>query len=392
MRRIAARYPDVTFLAGPGLARETTLGDPQSNVFRFAPDGAQTVGGARHIRLPGPRLALGRGGRRGLGRRVEPAAASWRSSARWAAASSSGTGPRCWHRTPPPPPHAMPRRRRRRPARRLLHPGRVPAGVGGRAAAARRHLVLGGEASTTPRCCRGRRGSHGRGRRQLDPAAWRPPRVARFEAGYARPIRSSPRRASSPRTVRLRLDVGVVTALEAADGDLGETRRRSRGLPAASRCETPTGPVRLDANRQAIVRGYLDRIVLSPGRPGRQRLRSVEGVDQTYGGAITPPRAAEPRTSPSAARARRRPGPADSPPGAERPGEPRLAAARRQAAGAQAAPDEQGGVVLRDGERRPYVADALAAPAVGEADDHDGGVARASRARAARARRAGAPA
>ena len=45
MRRIAAKYPDVTFLVGTGGAQETTLRDPQPNLFRFTPDGAQSVAG-----------------------------------------------------------------------------------------------------------------------------------------------------------------------------------------------------------------------------------------------------------------------------------------------------------------------------------------------------------
>jgi hypothetical protein len=45
MRRIAAKYRDVTFLVGTGGAQETTLRDPQRNLFRFTPDGAQLVAG-----------------------------------------------------------------------------------------------------------------------------------------------------------------------------------------------------------------------------------------------------------------------------------------------------------------------------------------------------------
>ena len=45
MRKLARKYPDVTFLIGWGLAQEATLRDPQPNVFRFTPDGAQSSAG-----------------------------------------------------------------------------------------------------------------------------------------------------------------------------------------------------------------------------------------------------------------------------------------------------------------------------------------------------------
>ena len=45
MRKLARKYPDVTFLIGWGLAQEATLRDPQPNLFRFTPDGAQSSAG-----------------------------------------------------------------------------------------------------------------------------------------------------------------------------------------------------------------------------------------------------------------------------------------------------------------------------------------------------------
>ena len=51
MRRIAAKYPDVTFLVGTGGAQETTLRDAQPNLFRLTPDGAQSVAGLGDVRL-----------------------------------------------------------------------------------------------------------------------------------------------------------------------------------------------------------------------------------------------------------------------------------------------------------------------------------------------------
>ena len=49
VRRLAARYPNVTFVLGASGAQATTLSDPQPNLFRFVADGAQkTAGLAAH--------------------------------------------------------------------------------------------------------------------------------------------------------------------------------------------------------------------------------------------------------------------------------------------------------------------------------------------------------
>jgi Periplasmic binding protein len=62
VRRLAERYPDVTFILGISAAQETTLHDSQPNVFRFVADGAQSAAGlATHaFRDLGWRRAAGR--------------------------------------------------------------------------------------------------------------------------------------------------------------------------------------------------------------------------------------------------------------------------------------------------------------------------------------------
>ena len=45
LRRLAARYPDVTFLMGSSTAQEATLADSQPNVFRFVADAPQAAAG-----------------------------------------------------------------------------------------------------------------------------------------------------------------------------------------------------------------------------------------------------------------------------------------------------------------------------------------------------------
>jgi branched-chain amino acid transport system substrate-binding protein len=45
IRRLAARYPHVTFVLGASGAQAATLSDPQPNLFRFVADGAQSAAG-----------------------------------------------------------------------------------------------------------------------------------------------------------------------------------------------------------------------------------------------------------------------------------------------------------------------------------------------------------
>src|SRR5262245_61324815 len=45
MRRLASRYPDVTFILTASAAQESTMRDSQPNVFRFVADAAQSAAG-----------------------------------------------------------------------------------------------------------------------------------------------------------------------------------------------------------------------------------------------------------------------------------------------------------------------------------------------------------
>jgi branched-chain amino acid transport system substrate-binding protein len=81
---------------------------------------------------------------------------------------------------------------------------------------------------------------------------------------------------------------GVLRGLEDADGQLGEGRRRLHEALSHVRLDLPTGPVRLDENRNAVRRIYLKRIVFRDGRrQADQLVRVVPGVEQSFGGLLS---------------------------------------------------------------------------------------------------------
>ena len=68
MRRVAAKYPDVTFLVGTGGAQETTLRDPRPKPLPVYARRRPERGRARGVRLREAGLAPRRGRRRGVSR------------------------------------------------------------------------------------------------------------------------------------------------------------------------------------------------------------------------------------------------------------------------------------------------------------------------------------
>jgi branched-chain amino acid transport system substrate-binding protein len=81
---------------------------------------------------------------------------------------------------------------------------------------------------------------------------------------------------------------GVEAALEALDRAGGSEGRNFRHALARVRVSSPTGPIRLDGNRQAIVSNYLSRVMTgADGKPAIRTLRVVPDVEQTFGGYFT---------------------------------------------------------------------------------------------------------
>jgi len=79
----------------------------------------------------------------------------------------------------------------------------------------------------------------------------------------------------------------LARALDAVDGEIGPRGKALRSALARVRFVGPTGPIRLDANRQAIVSVHLRRVSPRSDRVTTQPFRIVKQVDQSYGGRFT---------------------------------------------------------------------------------------------------------
>jgi branched-chain amino acid transport system substrate-binding protein len=314
LREIARHSPNVTFVLTLSRSQETTLRDQAPNVFRFQPDGPQQSAG------------LGTYAYERLGWRTAAVVGeSW--SVSWARAAGfiaefCALGGRIATRVFPPIGAASP-----------ALAARIARGVDGialmpavavpfvdwsefvkaysrRQPDVARHVVLGPEMLIIPgnraRLARVVPGAIAAGSEQHDAtnAIWR-----RFREAFGRrfpgvlPPRSVP--AEYPLALAYRNAAeAVLEALERADGDLSGRQRRFRAALAQLRLDTPTGVIRLDANRQAVSSTYLTRVgVDSEGKPQLRTLRVLPNVEQTFGGYFRPGDPPPSTTSPACRRA-----------------------------------------------------------------------------------------
>src|SRR5262245_5741279 len=91
---------------------------------------------------------------------------------------------------------------------------------------------------------------------------------------------------------------GLLRGLEGSDGDLSDGRQRLREELARVRFHSPSGPVHLDRNRQAVRNTYLKRVGRGGGRQAFQLVRVVPGVEQTFGGLLSDAPAPSPGSQP----------------------------------------------------------------------------------------------
>jgi branched-chain amino acid transport system substrate-binding protein len=95
----------------------------------------------------------------------------------------------------------------------------------------------------------------------------------------------------------------LLEALEQVKGDLSHGERRLMATIAHLRLDAPNGPIRLDANHQAIASNYLLRVQRSPnGRLGVGTFRIVRNVDESFNGYFGPGSLEPSRTQPACKR------------------------------------------------------------------------------------------
>jgi branched-chain amino acid transport system substrate-binding protein len=291
LRRLARRYPDVTFLAGPGTAQEVTLKESQPNLFRLTPDGAQIVAG------------LGTYAFDELGWRravvvAEGYTNGWEIAAGFVAEFCALGGEiveRDYQSLFAPDPSAFAKRHARgADGVALLTSALSPvaylqaygAAVG--SGLERRLVVAGppfydqGGALAPPGVDLTGVVIGGFIPLDLDDEAMRSFRAA-LESAY--PELAGSVATQDPTFSSYAAVEAVATALETTDGTVGDRHRDLRRALSSLELDLPYGPVALDENRQAIVRTSLERIRrLGDGRAEVESLQHVDGVEQRFGG------------------------------------------------------------------------------------------------------------
>jgi branched-chain amino acid transport system substrate-binding protein len=94
----------------------------------------------------------------------------------------------------------------------------------------------------------------------------------------------------------------VLTALERVEGDLSREGSRFMSELAKVELDAPNGPVRLDANRQAIAPNYLNRLEISGGQVVARTFQTVPEVEQSFGGLFSPTSPPPGRNTPACTR------------------------------------------------------------------------------------------
>ena len=281
-RRLAARYPDVTFVLGSAAAQEATLADPQPNVFRFAADGTTSVAGLgayayhdlgwRRAALVMDRLGRGVVQRRRLHRRVLLAGRDDRAAAdgpcsgapdgrRRTARSPAGSGQVDGVALLLSPFSDSPRA----PARLATATVPLPRAPGARPR-------LRPSDSPSADVSRRTRTERSGGGDDVPPDSERPPwrRIERaFAAAFPRHSRASSATGPVELPVYMRAEAvarrararSMETSVHAAAG----CGRRCRKVAF----DGPAGPVRLDRNRQGVVSVHLRRIEGGGSGPAR---------------------------------------------------------------------------------------------------------------------------
>jgi branched-chain amino acid transport system substrate-binding protein len=85
--------------------------------------------------------------------------------------------------------------------------------------------------------------------------------------------------------------LAIIDALEQVDGDLSDGHTAFRQTMSEMTLDAPLGEITLDENRQAIMANFLQRIVgdtNGDGVPEVETIKTIEDVDETFGGFFSP--------------------------------------------------------------------------------------------------------
>jgi branched-chain amino acid transport system substrate-binding protein len=290
-RKLAARYPDVTFVAAYG-AQEATLRDPRENLFRVTPDGAQTSAGlgTHAFRELGWRRAVVVG---------EPFDPSWELAAGFVAefcALGGNVVERDWSTLYLPDASEAARRHAREADGVVLVPAVTPpvpylTAYAKAASPVAKRLLLSSPVFLDQRSV---------AVKGIDlsgvviggyiPLGGGGERMKSFRSSYAARFPDHPiAPVQEAFVIPVYTAVAAVTAaLDEIDGELGDGQSKLRAALAARPFDAPWGTIRLDGHRQASGPTYLERIeVGANGNVTARPVRTLRRVEQTYGGIFT---------------------------------------------------------------------------------------------------------
>jgi branched-chain amino acid transport system substrate-binding protein len=280
--RYARLRPDVAFLIQPTAAPEVTLDDPVRNVFRFAPDAAQTSAG------------LGSYAYRQLGWRRAAVVADdvpygWEESAGFIAEFCALGGrivAREWIPFGTDPSATAARVPRTADGVYLGFAGSPMKGFLDRFGSAR-HGIAGKVVSNAallndPTVIRVARGLVVGGSPSFDPI----PAQRSFAAALTRAFPGIPA-VGAINFLSTPFATGVEAAIAALERAHGADGGPFLAALARVRIDSPMGRIRLDGNRQAIQPNYLSKVVPRGNGVALEALRVVPDVEQTFGGYFT---------------------------------------------------------------------------------------------------------
>jgi len=282
LRQYARLQPNVAFLIQPTAAPELTLDDPARNVFRFAPDAAQTSAG------------LGSYAYRQLGWRRAAVVADdvpygWAESAGFIAEFCAlggrivarhwitfGTDPGAAAAHVPGSADGVYLGAAVSPMKRFLDRYAARHGIEGKVVS---NVALFGDPTVIPTAG----GVVVGGSPSFDPI----PAQRTFAAALTKAFPAIPA-ASAINSLSIPFATGVEAAIAALRRAHGADGRSFLSALARVQIDSPMGRIRLDGNRQAIQPNYLSKVVPSGNGVALRTLRVVPDVEQTFGGYFAP--------------------------------------------------------------------------------------------------------